>query len=768
MARFIVTSGAKFTPFTYEELNRPVVESAQAHAAMQDIYDQLSLETNALGPYISNNPGDSDARKMYDTYVGNLEKLQEGLWQNGVSPQTRKGLTAARASFAHDITRLAAAIKARQDRSKAYWDTRHEHPDMIMGQDPGVGGLNDYLRDDAYGQDYYSYSGESFMKEVGADAQARANEMLKMPQYINNPQVAGYLMKISNDGYTSTEVNNAVAAAREALASKNRSGIDTLPLGEQILANVLLSHIDSTGAQGKVDEREFDRLISFGQAGLSQAIGKTTVQDLKDPEYELRKTSIVQDLKDPETEGFNGRRGYTIHSLAQALVSFGYEKEAKNLKGVYKKYEKGPIMLTNPDGTATEVTSPYQMARVVFNSDARREARRTFDGLDIANLERGQTVTRIGKDGQQHTFTIDKQNGGFVLKQEDGVVNKAGTKLLNDYIVSHNKHIQAYRDANKDINLDKYAVSVKEEVKDREERGWDPHIDSDDYEALSMTSMFVGDVTPATLLDTSPSMDVLRTALGRAMIRKFKDAASNAGGKLGKGDRFAMYEVGAGGMRTSAKGNTDAGRIFGQKKDGSITTDSALSTVLFFPENVAKGVGNGRPTVRFTTNATDKQWETDAAALGDSFYNALKSASLPFSWSGEMQDYLGVHIPGGTAGQWSNADAVYYMMEPILNPSEALTMSDEQQVLWAEMAYTLLNGDDGVDSVRGPLVGLPDGGFRLATPVDIVRSPELQNQLRAAVSQYINDVISVPRDELLQQHMQSLGNTSSNSQPFLQ
>lgn len=765
MARFIVTSGAKFTPFTYEELNRPVAESAQAHAAMQDIYDQLSLETNALGQYISDNPGDSDAKKMYDTYMSNLEKLQEGLWQNGVSPQTRRDLSAARAGFARDITRLSTAIKARQDRSKAYWDTRHGHPDMIMGKDPGVGGLNDYLRDDTYGQDYYSYSGDSFMKEVGADAQARAGEMLGMPEYINNPQVAGYLMKISNEGYTSTEVNGAVTAVRNALASNDRSQIDSLPLGEKILANVLLSHVDSTGAQGKVDEGEFDRLINYGQAGLSQAIGKTTVQDLKDPAYEPQEDVTVgaSDGAVPD----NGKRGYTIHSLAQSLVSSGYEKKAKDLKGVYKKYENGSIMLTNPDGTATEVFSPYQMARIVFNSDARKDARRTFDGLDIANLKKGQTVTRMDKDGQPHTFTIDKRDGKFVLKQKDGVVNEAGTKLLNDYIVQHNKHIQSYRDANKDINLDRYAVSVEDEAKDREERGWDPHIDSDDYEALSMTSMFVGDATPATLLDTSPSMDVLRTALGRAMINNFKVAASNSGGRVGKGDRFALYEVGAGGMRTSAKGNVDIGSVFGQKKDGSITTDNALSSVNFFPENIAKGVGNGRPTVRFITNASDKQWETDAAALGTSFYNALKGASLPYSWSKEMQDYLGVHIPGGTAGQWSNADAVYYMMEPILNPSEALMMSDEQQVLWAEIAYTLLNGDDEVGSVQGPLIGLPDGGFRLATPVDIVRSPGLQNQLRTAVTQYINDVISVPRDELLQQHIQSLGNTSSHPQPFL-
>ena len=53
MSRFIVTSGSDFRPFSYDELIKPVRASAEAHAAIADAYDQLSMETAALGNYIS-------------------------------------------------------------------------------------------------------------------------------------------------------------------------------------------------------------------------------------------------------------------------------------------------------------------------------------------------------------------------------------------------------------------------------------------------------------------------------------------------------------------------------------------------------------------------------------------------------------------------------------------------------------------------------------------------------------------------------------------
>lgn len=284
MPKFLVTSGSYFQPFTYDELSKPVVQTVEAHNAAQDAYDQLSMETSALGRYITENPDDVNAKRMYDSYLARLNSLQDNLWNNGYNAATRRDLASARAGYASDITRLQAAIKARQERSQEYWKTRHEHPDMIMGRDPGESGLDNYLFNDLYGRDYYSYSGNDFAKMVGAEASARASEMLNDPQVKKNPMLVGYLQMIERDGFTNKQVDDAYAAVRKAVAG-DMSGVANLDFATGILANVLMSNLESSGAKGNVSQDEFNRLLDYGKIGLSQAVGKTKVSTVADLQW---------------------------------------------------------------------------------------------------------------------------------------------------------------------------------------------------------------------------------------------------------------------------------------------------------------------------------------------------------------------------------------------------------------------------------------------------------------------------------------------------
>lgn len=284
MPKFLVTSGSYFQPFTYDELSKPVVQTVEAHNAAQDAYDQLSMETSALGRYITENPDDVNAKRMYDSYLAKLNSLQDNLWNNGYNAATRRDLASARAGYASDITRLQAAIKARQERSQEYWKTRHEHPDMIMGRDPGESGLDNYLFNDLYGHDYYSYSGNDFAKMVGAEASARASEMLNDPQVKKNPMLVGYLQMIERDGFTNKQVDDAYAAVRKAVAG-DMSSVANLDFATGILANVLMSNLESSGAKGNVSQDEFNRLLDYGKIGLSQAVGKTKVSTVADLQW---------------------------------------------------------------------------------------------------------------------------------------------------------------------------------------------------------------------------------------------------------------------------------------------------------------------------------------------------------------------------------------------------------------------------------------------------------------------------------------------------
>ena len=284
MPKFLVTSGSYFEPFTYDELAKPIMQTVEAHNAAQDAYDTLATETAALRNYISENPDDANARSMYNNYMAKLESLQNNLWSRGYNASTRRDLSAARAGYASDITRIATAVKNRQERSNEYWKTRHEHPDMIMGTDPGESGLDNYLSNDLYGRDYYSYSGNDFAKMVGAEASARASEMLNDPEIKKDPRLVGYLQMIEREGFTNKQVDDAYAAVRKAV-SGDASAFSNLDFGAGILANVLMSNLESTGAKNNVSSSEFNRLMDYGKVGLSQAVGKTKVSPLHDLQW---------------------------------------------------------------------------------------------------------------------------------------------------------------------------------------------------------------------------------------------------------------------------------------------------------------------------------------------------------------------------------------------------------------------------------------------------------------------------------------------------
>lgn len=285
MARFLVTNGSNFQPLTYDEITRPLYEMAEAHRASQDAYDALSMQTESLRNYITDNPGDTKARTMYDNYVNRLQSLQDELWSTGYNTSTRRNLQLARNGFMSDINRIGKAIENRQARSAEYNKFKHEHPDMVMGEDPGLSGLDNYLDNDLYGTNWYQYSGLQFTQEVAADAGARIKEIFNDPQISKDPRLTGYIAVKKEQGATSEDVAKANAVVMSYL-SGNADAFKNLELVPSVLAEVLMRHLGSTGASGNVSKDEFSRLVKYGMSGLSAAIGSGDTNYMQDLEWQ--------------------------------------------------------------------------------------------------------------------------------------------------------------------------------------------------------------------------------------------------------------------------------------------------------------------------------------------------------------------------------------------------------------------------------------------------------------------------------------------------
>lgn len=470
MPKYIVTNGSNFQPFTYDELARPIQQMAEAHNAAQDQYDALSMETAALGRYISDNEDDKQAKALYDEYNNRLRTLQDNLWNNGYTSSTRKDLSAAKTGYAGDITRLQAAIKSRQERSKEYWDTKHKHPDMIMGADPGLSGLDNYLNDDTYGQNYYSYSGTQFMGEVGTDAKARANEMLRDPRIMNDPRLAGYITRITQDGFTSQEVMAASQAVRSAINGDN-TAMQNLDPASIILADVLMNHLNSTGAAGNVSAEEFNRLFDYGVSGLSQAIGKTDVQYMSDKVWDFNRQIALQNHSHALSEaskiaaenrksssssgsGSKGKESMNIEdSETTSALNAGAAKARKKLE---KTFGSDALRITK---SGYEVRGGAEASELVYSGDLRRRAYRElgFDiGRDLTHMASKDFLTgEIERNGvvyeTQYNPRANGGNGAIKIREKGS--NTPWNYARNDVELTNkfNRYRSEYED-----NLDYY------------------------------------------------------------------------------------------------------------------------------------------------------------------------------------------------------------------------------------------------------------------------------------------------------------------------
>ena len=737
MPKYLVTQGSNFQPFTYDELSRPLYEMAEAQNNAQDQYDALSMQTEALRRYISDNDDDREARALYNNYANRLKSLQENLWVNGYTPSTRKYLSEARAGFSSDINRLGKAIENRQARSAEYWKTKHDHPDMIMGADPGTSGLDNYLKNDLYGTDWYHYSGNQFMSEVGADAKARANEMYRNPEIMKDPRLAGYITRVTRDGFTSDEVANASDAVRSYLRG-DATSMANLDPASSILANVLLSHLESTGAAGNVSDDEFSRLVEYGISGLSQAIGKTDIRDLSDKQWDYNKQIALADYNNKlaiEREAAKHKQPvqgtpYSLDKVSSALTSPGYEKVLKELRNKFIKPFESPIRVKMADGSMAEINDPLD-ANDVLNKLGRADLMGFLGGIDPESITKGEGVLQEGnksvkirvkainntydpnvnemsqKTGLEYPYAVQKLNdkGQWVT---DATMTD---ELLRKYD-KYDSNIQSFRKDNPDVDLRKLSISDADKAKLYEKSGIpdDVPLEFAPY-VLATKSGVVNDV-PVTIAGATPAYEKTREVYYDMIRDAYTKEARQR--KIGKQSSFAFYPIKNGIVSDKGVQWED---VFGSKGDKKI------DGIDFF-------IGN----------LNDDKSMVNISVDGKSY--AIDPRLLGVEMNAQIQKLSGV-IPE--------------IMRPVLHPESVFSMGNAEIEKWRNLVKSAFGDYLSLD------IKLPDGSVYPITPLDVVMTPELQDMFRTVARQFSDSVIAQGRDKVMLNPMQTPGYTSANA-----
>lgn len=749
MSRFIVTSGSDFRPFSYDELIKPVKDSAAAHAAAADVYDQLSAETAALGRYISNNEGDVEARALYDNYMNRLGALQEGLWNNGFNAQTRRDLSTARTAYANDITRLQSAIQARQERSKEYWDARHKNPDLIMGYDPGVGGLDNYLRDSEYGRNWYSYSGNQFASEVGAEAKARAAELLD--SYVGKANAPGYLEYIQKNGFTNAQVNEAGLLAQNVLSGRG-SIEDASDPASALLAGVLISRLQATGANpgegGNLSPEEFNRMFNYGMLGLSQGVGELNSKLIDDKIFDQQQKyayaayqhSLTNPKLPPDSDGPHRE------PVQNYLKSENADRLSKlSNKEFYSAFDNGPVSVKMPDGTFVTVADHADAMNKLLQNDA-RDRFMAMTGIDVAKKSHNlinsssarQTGTyngaqiRTSKGKRSDRQRLGLRSGESVIEQYNGgkwQVRDDLTQSFNEANNSFQAQVKLIDNMNGRGTVARLTTTPEEARKMRKKEGFSAGIPDSDLEYAVRAKYIDGDYYSVPIVQ-GPEDDHNRTRFANAiatMYRKLSGSGFNS-----KSSPYGFYKVEKGGTSIGDKNvlteKNGLGEVFVLDKNGQIVPES-IESISLLPNDI------------------NVKYDSQGNPVSDVRVRIVTPKGVFVTNIGN----LGVDLDRAANGRV--ADQIATLMYPLRNGVDALDVNSRTSDKWSTEMYHIL-GDNYAPMYNG----------MLPTARAIVRNDNMKDDLLDGIYSYVSRIVANGLNPNALGAMQHIGYTSSKAE----
>lgn len=199
MANYALTVTPKFTPFTYDELVKPVEAYQKVYDAYNEKYDEIEDE---ISKYKNLEQSDPEAYSRYADYVNKLQTERDSLMKKGLSTDTRRNFSDLRRQYSEQIVPLTEAEKRKKELVKNYEDMKKTNPTLLTDIDPREIKLSQLIENPNMG--FESYSGNLLQAQMENQMSALANDILSNPV-----KWMGATMK-QHYGFTYDEVVNAL------------------------------------------------------------------------------------------------------------------------------------------------------------------------------------------------------------------------------------------------------------------------------------------------------------------------------------------------------------------------------------------------------------------------------------------------------------------------------------------------------------------------------------------------------------------------------
>lgn len=332
MPNIILTSNARFSPFTFDEMLKLPMMNTQAHQAIEEAYSELDSQANAIGS-LANETDDPITYARYKSFEDSLRSQADALAKNGLTPGSRKSLLDLKGRYYEEITPIQNAITRRRALADEQRKALLQNPTLMYQRNLNVKSretsLDRFLEnpDYDYGQ---QYSGALLTQQV---SQAASNLAKELTSYGNGKRLDAYTKTfMQHHGFTREQV-------LDAINNPNRAA------SQPVLNAIVEQVIGSSGMSNWADTPTMNKAYNYARQGLWSAIGQTNVSPYED--YGAR--MALQDYYRRKNNNLTG--DYPNNPIP--IISSRAAKEATDNINNFKQYfykDKNGHWKMNTDG----------------------------------------------------------------------------------------------------------------------------------------------------------------------------------------------------------------------------------------------------------------------------------------------------------------------------------------------------------------------------------------------------------------------------------
>lgn len=307
MAGAYLTIGAKYRPFSYEELIRPVAMATEMHNKIDEQYAALQ-EKAGVWENLANKETDPESYKKYKDYSDSLKARAEDLAKNGLNPQSMRDMLNLRARYSSDIVPLEQAYTRRRQLADEQRKMIMQNPTLKFERDMNTTSLDDFVKNPEL--DYgYSVNGAMVAKQAGEAFSHLAKAIMSEPEYkhiLNN----NYFQSMLRSGYTPQQILALAKDSDDApaeLKAISQQVYDSTGVEDFIKENYPNIDTDENQAMQAAEWRDYVK--SYINQGAWSAVGTTNYGQLTDPDAAFRKQLALANARAKHSSTKSGSGG---------------------------------------------------------------------------------------------------------------------------------------------------------------------------------------------------------------------------------------------------------------------------------------------------------------------------------------------------------------------------------------------------------------------------------------------------------------------------